>query len=37
VGEVGFLVEGGLVEAERVDDIDDLGAAIFDAFVGFFG
>jgi hypothetical protein len=35
VGEVGLLVERGLVEAEGVDDINDLLGAIFGALFSF--
>jgi hypothetical protein len=37
VGEVGLLVEGGFVEAEGVDHVDNLRGAVFGAFFGFFG
>jgi hypothetical protein len=32
-GKVGLLVEGGLVEAERVDNVDDGGGVILSALV----
>jgi hypothetical protein len=33
VAEVGLLVEGGLVEAERVDDVDDGRGVVLSALV----
>jgi len=35
--EVGLLVERGLVQAEGVDDVDDLLGRVLDTLLGFFG
>jgi len=35
--EVGLLVERGLVEAEGVNDVNDLLSSVLDALLGFFG
>jgi len=37
MAEICLLVELGLVQAERVDNIDDLGCGVVEVFAAFFG
>lgn len=37
VGEVALLVEAGLVQAEGVDDVDDLVLVVLDGLLGLLG